>query len=274
MVEKSRECGHFCFITTVFKFSIRGGLLLLPIETFRARDVIDIFIISVLFYQTYRLLAGSRAWNVVRGLIALAVLWFLATQFNLSATSWLFNRVAPVAFLAVVVVFQPELRAALERVGRGRFTRSSGSNPVQEIMTAIRELATQRRGALIAIEQTTPLMEFGQTATLLNAPITAALLQTIFDSKGPLHDGGVIIRHDQVIYAGAIFPLSDKNEGWSVKHGTRHRAALGLSEITDALVLVVSEERGTVSIAQNGVLKSDIAPADVLTALQAVYGGT
>jgi diadenylate cyclase len=243
----------------------------LPFETFRLIDVLDILIIAVLVYQTYQLLIGSRAWNVLRGMAALGGLWVVANLMGLGATSWLFGRAAPVAFLAVVVVFQPELRAALERVGRGRRNRSRSSDPVQEIMTAVRELATLRRGALIAIERQTPLQEYGQAATPLAAPVSAALLQTLFDSKGPLHDGGVIIRDDTVLYAGAIFPLSDKNEGWSVKHGTRHRAALGLSEVTDALVIVVSEERGTVGVAQNAVLKSDIAPADVLTALREVY---
>lgn len=244
----------------------------MPYVEFRVLDLVDILILAVLFYQTYKLLIGSRAWNVFRGLAALGGLWLLANYLKLEATTWLFNRVAPVAFLAVVVVFQPELRAALERVGRGRRERSHRGDPVQEIMTAVRELATQRRGAIIAVERQTPLNEFADAATPLGAPVSAALLQTIFDSKGPLHDGAVIIRDDRVVCAGAIFPLSDKNEGWSVKHGTRHRAALGLSEVTDALVVVVSEERGTVSLAQGGVLKSDIAPADVLRALSEVYG--
>lgn len=243
----------------------------MPFEQFRLLDLLDILILTILIYQAYNLLIGSRAWNVFRGMAALGLLWFLANLIDLSATSWLFNRVAPVAFLAVVVVFQPELRAALERVGRGRRSRSQGGDPVLEIMVAVRELATQRRGALIAIEQQTPLQEFGQAATQLGATVSAALLQTIFDSKGPLHDGGVIIRDDVVLCAGAVFPLSDKNEGWSVLHGTRHRAALGLAEVSDALVIVVSEERGTVSIAQDGVLKSDLAPADVLSALREVY---
>ncbi len=242
-----------------------------PLYEFRPVDALDVVIIAVLLYQIYKLLIGSRAWNVFRGLAALALLWFLANQLDLKATSWLFNRVAPAAFLAVVVVFQPELRAALERVGRGRLNRSQSGDPVQEIMTAVRELATQRRGALIAIERQTPLLEFGQSATPLGAPVSAALLQTIFDSKGPLHDGGVIISDDTLTFAGAIFPLSDKNEGWSVKHGTRHRAALGLSEVSDALVIVVSEERGTVSVALGAALKTDIAPADVLSALTEVY---
>lgn len=240
-------------------------------EGFGLQDALDILIISVLLYQGYRLLIGSRAWNVLRGLIALAVLWFAAAQFDMAATKWLFDSVAPVGFIAVVVVFQPELRAALERVGRGRLRTSVSGDPVQEIMSAVRELATQRRGALIAIEQRSPLKEYADTGTTIGAPVTASLLQTIFASKGPLHDGAVIIREDLITHAGAILPLSDKHEGWSVKHGTRHRAALGLSETTDALVVVVSEERGTVSVAHDGELTSDIAPSEVLRALREAY---
>lgn len=240
-------------------------------NSFRFRDVFDILIIAVLLYQSYKLLIGTRAWNVVRGVAALASLWFLASLFGLEATSWLFSRIAPAGLLAVVILFQAELRSALERVGRGGRSSRAEGDPVNEIMTAVRELATQRKGALIAVEQQTPLTEYGQGATTLKSPVSAALLQTIFDSKGPLHDGGVIVKDDVIMYAAAIFPLSDKNEGWSVKHGTRHRAALGLSEVTDALIIIVSEERGTVSIARNGVLKSDIAPADVLRALNEVY---
>ncbi len=242
-----------------------------PLDGFRFQDAADIVIISVLLYQGYTLLINSRAWNVMRGLLALSVLWFLAAQLRLEATKWIFDRVAPVGFIALVVVFQPELRAALERVGRGRLATSTRGDPVQEIMSAVRELASQRRGALIAIQRRTPLREYGESGTALGAPVTSALLQTIFASKGPLHDGGVIVQEATVSYAGAIFPLSDRHEGWSVKHGTRHRAALGLSEISDALVVVVSEERGTVSIARDGELISDIAPADVLKALRDVY---
>lgn len=243
----------------------------LPFDRFSPLAVVDVLVITVLLYQGYKLLIGSRAWNVLRGLAALAGLWVVATQFRLDATKWLFDRVAPVGFIALVVVFQPELRAALERVGRGRLARNVSTDPVQEVMNAVRELASQRRGALIALEGRTPLKEYGQSGTALNAPVTAALLQTIFASKGPLHDGGVIIREDTVAWAGAIFPLSDRHEGWSMRHGTRHRAALGLSEATDALVVVVSEERGTVSVAHDGVLRSDMAPADVLKALREVY---
>ena len=235
------------------------------------RDTLDVLVIAALIYQAYKLLIGSRAWNVFRGLAALALLWFVATQFGLDATEWLFARLAPVGFLAVVVVFQPELRAALERVGRGRIQRTVSSDPAQEIGNAVATLREQYRGALIAIEGRTPLKEFGANATLLNAPVTAALLQTIFASKGPLHDGAVLVRDDLITYAGAILPLSDRHEGWSARHGTRHRAALGLSEVSDALDIVVNEERGTVSLAQGGELRVDVAPTDVKAALREVY---
>ena len=243
----------------------------LPFDRFSPLVIVDILIITALLYQGYKLLISSRAWNVFRGLAALTGLWFLASQFGLDATKWLFDRIAPVGFIAIVVLFQPELRAALERVGRGRITRSVSADPVQEIMGAVRELASARVGALIVVERSTPLDEYGQAGTLLSAPVTSQLLQTIFASRGPLHDGAVIVKEDLITYAGAILPLSDKHEGWSVKHGTRHRAALGLSEHSDAVVIVISEERGTVSLARNGELRADIAPTDVLGELREVY---
>lgn len=245
-----------------------------PLDGFGLRDVIDILILAVLIYQAYTLLINSRAWNVFRGVAALAGLWFLANQLGLGATSAMFNNLAPVAFIGVLVVFQPELRGALERFGRGRRRHAGRADPMKEVMSAVRELAQQRVGALIAIEQSTPLREYGRAGSELSTPVSAPLLLTLFASAGPLHDGAVIIRNDTISHAGAIFPLSDRDrdEGFSVKLGTRHRAALGLSEVSDALVLVVSEERGTVSVAHDGVLRVDIAPAAVQAALREAYG--
>jgi len=242
-------------------------------DGFSLRDIIDIAILAVLIYQAYTLLIHSRAWNVFRGVAVLAALWFLANQLGLGATSAVFNNLAPVAFIGVLVVFQPELRAALERFGRGR-KRKGRSDPLKELMSAVRELAQQRVGALIAIEQTTPLREYGRAGVELSTPVSASLLHTLFASDGPLHDGAVIIRDDTITHAGAIFPLSDRDrdEGFSVKLGTRHRAALGLSEVSDALILVISEERGTVSVAHDGTLRVDIAPAAVQAALREAYG--
>ena len=246
-----------------------------PLDGFGLRDALDIVILAVLFYQAYALLIESRAWNVFRGLAALLVLWFISSQAGLDATRFLFDWLAPAAFIAIVVVFQPELRAALERVGRGRRRSASGGDPVQEIMTAVRDLAQQRVGALIAVQGTTPLAAYGRAGRELGAPVSASLLHTIFASRGPLHDGAVIVRDDVITHAGAILPLSDRDaeDGWMARLGTRHRAALGLAEISDALVIVVSEERGTVSVAHQGELRADIAPADVLTTLQEVYAG-
>ncbi len=246
-----------------------------PLDGFGLRDALDIVILAVLFYQAYALLIESRAWNVFRGLAALLVLWFISSQAGLDATRFLFDWLAPAAFIAIVVVFQPELRAALERVGRGRRRSASGGDPVQEIMTAVRDLAQQRVGALIAVQGTTPLAAYGRAGRELGAPVSASLLHTIFASRGPLHDGAVIVRDDVITHAGAILPLSDRDaeDGWMARLGTRHRAALGLAEISDALVIVVSEERGSVSVAYQGELRADIAPADVLTTLQEVYAG-
>lgn len=241
------------------------------IARFTLLDALDVAILAILLYQGYRLVSGSRAWNLLRGLAALLGLWFLSGQFGLDGTKWLFDRVAPVGFLAIVVVFQPELRAALERVGRGRPQRAVAGDPVQEIMTAVRELAGRRVGALIAVERATPLREYGQAGSELDAPVSAELLETLFDSRGPLHDGGVVVRGGVVAYAGAIFPLTDRQEDWAAQLGTRHRAALGLAEQSDAIVIVVSEERGTVSLARDGEIHTDLAPSDLMKALRDTY---
>jgi len=240
-------------------------------DRFGPLDALDVALLAALLYQGYVLLLGSRAWNVLRGLAALALLWLAASTFGLQGTKWVFDRVAPVGILALVIVFQPELRAALERVGRGRSQRAVAGDPVKEIMTAVRELAARRVGALIAVERGTPLGEYGQRGTVLATPVRSELLETLFDSRGPLHDGGVIVRGDQLVWAGAIFPLSEQSEGWQAQLGTRHRAALGLSEASDALVVVVSEERGTVSLARDGDLTTDVAPSDLVKALREAY---
>ncbi len=237
-------------------------------------DVLDVIVLSILLYQAYVLLIGSRAWNVLRGLAALFLLWLVATTFGLDGTKWVFDRVAPVGILALVVVFQPELRAALERVGRGGGQRLVAGDPVKEIMTAVRNLTARRVGALIVIERSTPLGEYGQQGMPLDTPVRAELLETMFDSRGPLHDGAVIIRGNQIVYAGAILPLAEQQRELPAHLGTRHRAGVGVSEVSDALVLILSEERGTVSLAQDGQMTVDVAPSDVMKSLRDTYGET
>lgn len=247
----------------------------MPPITVSWRDCVDILLLASILYQGYRLLLiGSRVWSVLRGFFLLLGLYVVALSFDLQATHWLFNKVAPAALLGLVVIFQPELRAALERMGQGNNQQKLSGNPVQEIISAIRELASHKKGALIAIQSRNDLSEYGKVGSVIGSPVSSALLLTIFDSRGPLHDGGVIIRGDVITHAGAIFPLSERSHGngLSVKHGTRHRAGLGLTEHSDALTIMVSEERGTVSLALDGVLRSDIAPAEVVKALREVYG--
>ncbi len=234
-------------------------------------DIIDILLIAILLYYIYKWLIGSRAWNLLRGIALLGGGWFLAAQLGLPASAWLFDKFVGAAFIAIVIIFQPELRNMLERFGRGSSTYIAVGDPVKEVMSTIHNLASQNRGAIIAIERRVPLEEYGKVGSRLNSPVSSALLQTIFDSKGPLHDGAVIIKNDTITYAGAIFPVSNKIEGIPISHGTRHRAALGISEKSDALAIVVSEERGTVSLAKDGQIKSDIAPTEVLKALREVY---
>ena len=241
------------------------------LQQFGVADILDITIISVLLYQVYQLLLGSRAWNVLRGIFALGGLWFISYSFGFTATKWIFESLAPFAFLAVIVVFQPELRAVLERVGRGRGKSGTSDDPAAEIMAAVRELASTRTGALIAIERQTPLKDISETGVYLGAPVSRALLHTIFASKGPLHDGGLIIKNGYITAAGTIFPLTKRTDGWSVLHGTRHRAGVGLSEMSDALVIIVSEERGQVSLANAGELHVNIPPAELVVALREAF---
>lgn len=242
------------------------------LDRFGPLEAVDVAILAVLIYQGYVLLLGSRAWNVLRGLAALGGLWLIASAVGLEGTKWVFDRLAPVGILALVVVFQPELRGALERVGRGRGTLNVAGDPVREIMDAVRELAARRVGALIAVQRSTPLREYGETGTPLATPVRAEVIESLFDSRGPLHDGALIVEGATIAFAGAILPLSERQEDWEAQLGTRHRAALGLAETSDALVIVVSEERGTVSLARDGQLLRDLAPSDLVKALREVYG--
>lgn len=234
-------------------------------------DAIDVAVLALLAYQAFVLISGTRAWNLLRGILAVGLVYGLARLLGLSATTWLFDRLAPVGILALVIVFQPELRSALERVGRRRLRRSGLERPIDEIMQAVRTLSRTRTGALIALERNVPITDVGDQAVVLNAPVKASLIETVFQSEGPLHDGAMVVRNDRLAMAGAIFPLSDVQGGWNARLGTRHRAALGMAEQSDAYVIVVSEERGDVSVAQNGHLRTDMTPSDLLPDLKAFF---
>ena len=221
---------------------------------FTWRDLLDILLVTALFYSLWRLIVGTRALNLVRGLLVYLLVWFLANLLGLATLSCILGNAATLGAFALIVVFQPELRGLLERLGRPQGPRAT-SLALEELLLGVARLAERRYGALIALERRTPLGEYAATGEVLEARLSARLLVTLFYPGTPLHDGGAILREGRLLAAGCLFPLSEAQVGL----GTRHRAALGLSEVSDALVLVVSEETGSVRLAEGGRLSPPLS---------------
>ena len=235
------------------------------------RDVLDILAVAVLFYYLYELIAETRALNLIRGLVVYVLVWFVADTLGLRALAWLLGNAATLGVFALIVVFQPELRGLLEHLGRGRLgPGAAGAEAVEELVRGVERMAARRLGALIAVERRTPLGEYASTGEVLDARVSARLLETIFTVGTPLHDGGVIVRAGRILAAACVFPLSARED--LVYLGTRHRAAVGLSEESDALVIVVSEERGTIRVAERGELSGNLTPSELRQRLLEVFG--
>jgi len=221
------------------------------------RDVVDIIILSSLFYWLFRFIRGTRAAQMFVGLLAILLLSLLAGVLQLNGLNWLISSLKTVWVLAFLILFQPELRKALTSLGGGRvfgaLTRTQDTSILGEVIQATERLAQKRMGALIVLERNVGLKNIVETGTAIGAKVTAELLVTIFTPPGPLHDGAVVIADDQLISAGSILPLS-QNPRMAYALGTRHRAALGMSEESDALIIVVSEETGHISIAEGARL--------------------
>lgn len=236
--------------------------------------VVDIALLSFVLYRILVLFHGTRAVQVLRGLVILAVVTFLVDNvLRLPALGWVL-RTFWIAWGAVlVVVFQPELRAFLAQIGSRRLARTlipPELTFVDEIVDALKEAAANKIGMLIVLEQETGLRNFIGTGTPINGDLTKDLLLTIFFPNTLLHDGAAIVRDDRLVAAGCVLPLSN-DPSLARIFGTRHRAALGVSEISDALALVVSEETGTLSLTHNGRIERDIAPEDLRERLKAAY---
>jgi diadenylate cyclase len=222
------------------------------------RDVIEIVLVTAIFYRLLILLAGTRAIQMLFGLLLLVGVYFVSRLLQLDLLRYLLENLFQFGAIAALVVFQPELRSALAHLGQNRllrfFNRLEETEVAEEIAGAAEELARNGVGAIIAIEREVGLGEFVDTGTPLRARVSSPLLNTIFSPYSPLHDGAAIVRGDTIVAAGAIlpltqFPVADKSLG------TRHRAALGLSEETDAVVVVVSEETSQISVAHRGQLQ-------------------
>ena len=226
-------------------------------------SVLDILVVSYIFYKGYMLIKETRAEQLLKGMILLIVLIPISYLLKLDMLYFILNKTLTIGVLSIVIIFQPEIRRALEHIGRSAFDDMhviQDEEVLQKIMSeityAVGNLAETKTGALIVIEQSTGLNEIISSGTLIDANITSNLLENIFVVNTPLHDGATIIRNDRIAASGCFLPLTNNNT-ISKKLGTRHRAAIGLSEVSDALIIIVSEETGTISLAMNGKITRD-----------------
>lgn len=237
------------------------------------KDIIDVGIVSYIIYKLFLLVRGTRAVQLLKGIFVLVATWALSTWFNLYTLKWLMNQMFTWGIITVVIIFQPELRRALEQLGRGNlFSRTSSlernalSEQLEEIIRAVQHMSKRRIGALIVFERKTGVTELIESGIQMESRITSELLINIFTPNTPLHDGAVIIRGNQIMAAGCYLPLSE-NPFISKELGTRHRAAIGVSEVSDALSVTVSEETGQVSLSINGMIVRDINEESLISKL-------
>jgi len=229
-------------------------------------DIIEIIILAFLIYHLVKWIKNTRAWTLVKGIVVILLFWFIAVIFNLNVVKWIISNTIDVGIIAILIVFQPELRKALEQLGQRNIVRSIlifddvkdknerfSDYTINEIIRATFELARNKTGALIVIEEEISLQEFENTGITIDSIISSELLINIFERNTPLHDGAVILRGNRIAAATCYLPLSD-NMQLSKDLGTRHRAGIGISEVSDCLTIIVSEETGKVSIAREGKL--------------------
>ncbi len=232
------------------------------LEKLKATDLIEILIIAVVIYYFLRWIKTTNAWAVLKGLIFLLLFWFIASIFHLNAILWIFVNAVGVGITAIIILFQPELRKVLEQLGQKEIVPSffgagtddkSGlsDRDIEELVRGIYTMAKEKTGALIVIEQQIDIQRYIDTGIVLDADISSGLLISIFEEGRPLHDGAVIIRGKKIVAATCYLPLSN-NMQLSKDMGTRHRAAVGVSEESDSFTIIVSEETGKVSIAKGG----------------------
>ena len=244
-------------------FSNNFGRLKNQIPSIHLLDLVEILLIAFVIYHLIKWITRTRAWYLVKGLVVLVLVWAVASILHFNAILWLFVNTINVGIIAIFIIFQPELRRALEQLGRRRFfsifADSSSSHERfsdetrNEIVSGVFEMAKVKTGAVICLEGTVSLEDYERTGIRTDSIVSAALLINVFEKNTPLHDGAVIIRGNRAVAATCILPVSE-NMRLSKDLGTRHRAGVGISEITDALVVIVSEENGKVSIAQKGQL--------------------
>lgn len=232
---------------------------------FGVKDFFDVLIVSFIIYQLLKLTKGTRSAQIIIGLTLLGGIAFIAYWFQLEGLTWLFSNLATVGFIVLVIVFQPELRSALAHIGQNKIFRQfvtlETKRSLEEISRAALRLSELRYGALIVIERRTGLRNYVETGKELDARLSSEVLVTLFTPYTPLHDGAVIISGDFIKAAACSLPLTS-NPRYRKLFGMRHKAAIGVSEVSDAVVIVVSEETSQISVAYNGILDADIAKGE------------
>lgn len=242
-------------------------------SNFHKSDAADIFVVSIVVYQFLLLIREVRATRIVIGFVFLFLLTFVASKLNLLTLNWLLSSIGPFFLIAFVVIFQPDLRRMISQIGRSGFWGGVFQGDAllfKEISVAAKELVKARRGALIVIERDDSLQSLFESGTQIDADVTSELLVTLFVAHSPLHDGAAIIRGGKIVTAACILPLS-QNPNLNKSYGTRHRAAVGITEETDALTIVISEEHHTIAFAMAGKITPEI-DAETLEEMLTLYG--
>lgn len=248
------------------------------LQILRINDLVDVAIVSIILYFLISLIRETRAMQLVKGLVVFGIMLVISRALNLTAVNYILSALLQYGVFALIVIFQPELRSILERIGRFKVGHiidlsndesSQIKKMIKSVAKAAADLSATKTGALIVIERNTKLGEFLRTGTAINADVSSRLLENIFVPNTPLHDGAVIIRENKILTAACVLPLT-ANTNISPNLGTRHRAAIGLSEVTDAVIVVVSEETGTISIALNASLTRNLSQEALEKALNKI----
>lgn len=240
-------------------------------------DFLDILMVAIIVYQIILLLKETRASALIKGIIILLIAWLASDILGLTSLNWLLLTVINNGVLVLIILFQPELRKILEQLGRGAFRditkrveTESNIFIIEQIVNATLNLSRRRVGALIVFEQSIGIKDVVETGTSLDSEISSQLLENIFEPNTPLHDGAVVIRGNRIMAAACILSLTQNNK-LSQELGTRHRAAIGITETSDAISLIVSEETGTISMAENGKLRRHLDRNDLYNGLEKIY---
>lgn len=252
-------------------------------STFSISDFLDIVVVAIVIYICIRIIRESRALQLVKGLIYLAVVYGIVNLLNMEASSFIFKSIFSNILIILVILFAPEMRKILEQVGHGATAKSLKtiihpgvaieiaeiSDAIESVCKACSDMSDQKIGALICFENNTLLGDVIATGTEMHAKVSKELVENIFFPKSPLHDGAMVIRDGKIYAAGCILPLTKKTVSTAL--GTRHRAGIGLTEQSDAIVVIVSEETGFISVVQNGVLQRDISDGDLRDILMTAF---